>query len=90
MGIGSTTFGSPFTSGGMAFNYHAVTTQDATVTINDATLALDGDDNPTASDPAHTKRLVQDVPGAEYLRRLSPTSPSKFGYLYVDQQTQVY
>ncbi len=84
MGIGATTFGSPFDSGRFSFSYHAVTTQDSTVTINDATLALDGDSDPTVN--PHTKLLVQDIAGKEYLTRLSPGTPV---YTYVDQITSV-
>lgn len=84
MGIGSTTFGSPFDSGRYAFNYHAVTTPDATKTIDDATLALDGDGDPKVA--PQTKMLVQDVSGSEYLTRLSPGAPE---YKYVDEATTV-
>lgn len=84
MGIGSTTFGSPFDSGRLAFNYHAVTTPDATKTIDDATLALDGDVDPKAA--PQSKLLVQDVNGSEYLTRLSPGTPE---YKYVDEATTV-
>jgi hypothetical protein len=84
MGIGSTTYGSPFDSGRMAFNYHAVTTHDASKTINDATLALDGDSDPKVAPQA--KLLVQNVAGADYLTRLSPGVPE---YKYADQITTV-
>lgn len=88
LGIGSTVFGSPFTSGYMGFSYHAVTTPDATATINDATLAVDGD-----SDPKHapyTKLLVQNLTGADYLTRLSPTFGSGTpDYKYNDQSTKI-
>ena len=39
LGIGAMMFGSPFDSGRLGFSYHAVTTPDATMTIDDATLA---------------------------------------------------
>lgn len=84
LGIGGSTPGSPFNSGRMAFSYHAVTSPDSAMLIDDATLALDGDD-----DPAHApfkKLLVQNIGGAEYLQRLSPGKPS---YKYVDQATTV-
>jgi len=84
MGIGSTVFGSPFDSGGMGFSYHAVTSQDATKTINDATLAVDGDSDPKTA--PQTKLLVQDLTGSNYLTRLSPGTPE---YTYVDQITSV-
>jgi len=84
MGIGSTTYGSPFESGRMGFNYHAVTTHDASKTINDATVALDGDSDPTVA--PQMKMLVQNVSGAEYLKRLSPGAPE---YKYADQLTIV-
>lgn len=84
MGIGSTTFGSPFDSGRMGFSYHAVTSHDAAKTINDATLALDGDTDPKIA--PQTKLLVQNVVGTEYLTRLSPGTPE---YRYVDQSTTV-
>jgi hypothetical protein len=85
-GIGSTTFGSPFDSGRMSFSYHAVTTPDATKTIDDATLALDGDADPTTA--PYTKLLVQDVAGPEYLTRLSTGSVVP-EYKYADQITTV-
>ncbi|HNN91798.1 MAG TPA: hypothetical protein PKI03_06005 [Pseudomonadota bacterium] len=72
LGIGATMFGSPFDSGRLGFSYHAVTTPDATMTINDATLAVDGDMDPTMA--PHTKLLVQDLTGVDYLLRLSPTA----------------
>jgi len=84
MGIGSTVFGSPFDSGRMSFNYHAVTTQDSTKTINDATLAVDGDTDPKTA--PQTKLLVQDLTGTNYLTRLSPGTPA---FTYADQVTTV-
>ena len=53
LGIGVVTFGSPFDSGRLSFSYHAVTTADATMTINDATLALDGDSDLTRLSPTY-------------------------------------
>ncbi|MGZ5967979.1 MAG: hypothetical protein ACXWP4_09950 [Polyangiales bacterium] len=85
-GIGATSFGSPFDSGRMGFSYHAVTTPDATVTIDDATLVLDGDSDPTTA--PYTKLLVQDVAGTEYLTRLSTGSVVP-EYKYADQITSV-
>lgn len=84
MGIGSTAYGSPFESGRMGFSYHAVTTHDASKTINDATLALDGDTDPKVA--PQMKMLVQNVSGSEYLTRLSPGVPE---YKYADQITTV-
>lgn len=88
MGIGSTTFGSPFDSGGMGFSYHAVTTPDSTATIDDATLAVDGDSDPKVA--PYTKLLVQNLTGSDYLTRLSPTYGTGTPiYQYTDQQTKV-
>ncbi len=84
MGIGSTTFGSPFDSGRFSFSYHAVTTPNATANIFDATLAVDGDSDP-ATDP-HVKELVQNLTGDDYLKRLSTGGAS---YKYADQITTV-
>lgn len=86
LGIGATTFGAPFDSGRFQFRYHAVTTPDATRTVDDATLAVDGDADPEVA--PHTKKLVQGLTGSDYLTRLSPT----FGtgtpdYTYDDQIT---
>ena len=60
-------FGEPW---GCGFSYHAVTTLDDAATIWDATLALDGDKDPT-SEPS-TELMVHGIPGADYLYRLSP------------------
>jgi hypothetical protein len=87
LGIGATAPGSPFDSGRMGFSYHAVTTPDSTTTIDDATLALDGDSDPTTA--PFSKLLVQDVPGTEYLTRLSPATSPAPEYKYADQQTSV-
>jgi len=87
MGIGSTTFGSPFDSGRTTFNYHAVTTRDATAHIHDATLALDGDSDPKTA--PQTKLLAQDLTGVDYLTRLSPDTGSNPAYKYTDQSTSV-
>lgn len=86
LGIGGMSFGSPFDSGRLSFSYHAVTSPDEALTIDDATLAVDGDSDPTAA--PHTRRLVQDLTGEDYLTRLSST----FGtgtpvYQYNDQLT---
>lgn len=85
LGIGASTFGSPFDSGRMAFNYHAVTSPDAAARIWDATLAVDGDAD--AASAPHTKRLVQGMAGPEYLERLSGDVRAK--YNYVDKNTRI-
>ncbi len=85
LGIGATSFGSPFNSGRLSFSYHAVTSRDAAATINDATLAVDGDADPKAA--PQTKLLVQNLTGADYLSRLSPGTPTQVGYKYVDKTT---
>jgi hypothetical protein len=60
-------FGEPW---GCGFSYHAVTTLDDAATIWDATLALDGDEDPSS---APSKELmVHGISGEEYLFRLSP------------------
>ena len=60
----------PFGPGGCGFSYHAVTTLDDAATIWDATLALDGDKDPTSSPSSELR--VHGVAGDEYLTRLSP------------------
>lgn len=86
LGIGATMFGSPFESGRLGFSYHAVTTPDATMHIDDATLAVDGDMDPKTA--PHTKLLVQSLTGDDYLTRLSPTFGSGTpAYQYKDQIT---
>jgi hypothetical protein len=84
-GIGSSSFGSPFDSGRLSFTYHAVTSADSTTTIHDATLAVDGDMTPAQA--PYTKQLVQGMPGAEYLKRLS--GDPRAGYIYVDKTTNI-
>ncbi len=85
LGIGATTFGSPFNSGRLSFSYHAVTSDDAAATIYDATLAVDGDTTP--AEAPYMKKLVQGMSGTEYLQRLSGDPRAK--YTYVDQTTSV-
>lgn len=68
----------PFGAGGCGFSYHAVTTPDETATIYDATLALDGDDDPGAS--PFTELLVQQIAGDEYLERLVMDGQSSYNY----------
>lgn len=79
LGIGASQFGSPFNNGRMGFSYHAVTSADATTTIYDATLAIDGDADPTQA--PFTKLLVQGVPGPEYLQRLSGDSNAEYTHV---------
>ena len=58
----------PFGPGGCGFSYHAVTTPDGGNTIWDATLVLDGDNDPGAR--PFTELPAQAIPGPEYLWRL--------------------
>lgn len=58
----------PFGPSGCGFSYHAVTTPDDAVTIYDATLALDGDDDPGSA--PYTELLVQRIDADEYVDRL--------------------
>jgi len=58
----------PFGPWGCGFSYHAVTSTDGGQTIWDATLALDGDGDPTQL--PSTELLVQSITGDEYLSRL--------------------
>jgi hypothetical protein len=60
----------PFGTGGCGFNYHAVTVSETGESVWDATLALDGDD-----EPDHTPNallMVEEIPADEYLDRLTP------------------
>ncbi len=72
----------PFGPGGCGFSYHAVTTDTDNELIWDATLALDGDDDPGSA--PHTELLVQSIPADEYLERLAKT---RAGYVYQSQGT---
>lgn len=77
--IGGTEFDHcPFGDWGCGFSYHAVTTNDAGATIWDATLALDGDDDP-GSLPS-TLLEVQGVEGEEYLDRLVMSGDAAYYY----------
>ncbi len=58
----------PFGPTSCGFSYHAVTSPDDSDTIYDATLALDGDDDP-GSEPNEVL-MVQTITGEEYLDRL--------------------
>jgi hypothetical protein len=73
----------PFTSGRCGFNYHAVTTPDDGHTIFDATLALDGDDDPSTT--PSTELLVQAIDGREYLDRLVMSGSP--GYYYTQKES---
>ena len=68
----------PFGSSGCGFSYHAVTTPDDAATIFDATLALDGDDDPGAG--PFTELLVQAIDGTEYLDRLVKDGSVTYNY----------
>ncbi len=72
----------PFGGRSCGFSYHAVTTNTDNDLIWDATLALDGDDDPGSA--PHTELLVQSIPADEYLERLSKT---RAGYVYQAQGT---
>ncbi len=73
----------PFDTGGCGFSYHAVTTPDDGGTIYDATLALDGDADPSGY-PAE-ELLVQAISGEEYLDRL--VEDGRPGYRYTQKET---
>lgn len=78
--IGSDTYSNcPFGPGGCGFSYHAVTTPDNTSTIYDATLALDGDDDP-GSTPS-TELMVHGIPGDEYLYRLVMSGTAHYAHV---------
>lgn len=72
----------PFGNGGCSFSYHAVTVSETLGAVWDATLALDGDDDP-GSEP-NALMMVQAVAPSEYLERLSPDRTS---YDYQSQGT---
>ncbi len=68
----------PFGPSGCGFSYHAVTTNDESATIWDATLALDGDEDPGAA-PSE-ELIVQGVGGDEYLERLVRSGSADYYY----------
>ena len=68
----------PFGPTSCGFSYHAVTTDDRSSHIWDATLDLDGDDDP-GSEPWDELR-VQEVPGDEYLDRLVRSGSAAYYY----------
>lgn len=84
-GIGSTAFGSPFNSGGRSFRYHAVVSPDSAATIDDATLAVDGDATPSVA--PFTTKYVAAMPGDEYLMRLNDDATAS--YVHVDKTTNI-
>jgi hypothetical protein len=73
----------PFDNGGCGFSYHAVTTPDDGGIIYDATLALDGDEDP-GSYPGE-ELLVQAITGDEYLDRL--VMSGRTNYRYTQKET---
>ncbi|MFN9810618.1 MAG: hypothetical protein ACK6CU_13400 [Deltaproteobacteria bacterium] len=73
-GIGSPMFTySPFDSGRASFRYHAIVSS-RDVRTWDATLAVDGDGNPSSA--PFTQLLVQDLDPMAYLVALSPEAAS--------------
>ncbi len=68
----------PFGSWGCSFSYHAVTTNDGGATIWDATLALDGDSDP--SSPPSQLLMVQHIDAIEYLDRLVMNGRATINY----------
>ena len=68
----------PFPPNGCGFSYHAVTSDDGEQ-IWDATLALDGDDDPGAS--PSTLLQAQSVSAEEYLDRLVRSGRAEYQYL---------
>jgi len=85
LGIGAKEFGAPFDDGRFSFSYHAVTSSDSSKTIHDATLAVDGDADP--SQAPYTETLVQGMSSTEYLQRLSGDPNAHF--THVDQTTKL-
>lgn len=67
----------PFGDWGCGFSYHAVSMSPEGDLIWDATLALDGDDDPGSA--PHTELLVQSIDADEYLDRLAMT-PADYAY----------
>jgi hypothetical protein len=80
LAIGGDTFSPcPFGTYGCGFSYHAVTTPDDAATIYDATLQLDGDDDPSTA--PNTPLEVLGVPGDEYLDRLVMSGSARYDYI---------
>ena len=68
----------PFGGWGCSFSYHAVTTNDGGTTIWDATLALDGDADPSA--PPSELLMVEHIDAVEYLDRLVMAGRASINY----------
>jgi len=68
----------PFGPNSCGFSYHAVTTMDGGERIWDATLALDGDEDPGAS--PYDVLPVTGVDGEEYLDRLVRSGNASYNY----------
>ncbi len=68
----------PFGSWGCSFSYHAVTTNDGGATIWDATLALDGDADPSST--PNELLMVEGIDAEEYLDRLVMRGRASINY----------
>jgi hypothetical protein len=73
----------PFGGSSCGFSYHAVTTPDDGNTIYDATLALDGDDDPGSA--PNEVLMVEAIDGDEYLDRL--VKRGRPDYVYTQKET---
>lgn len=67
----------PFGEYSCGFSYHAVTSPDSSDTIYDATLALDGDDDPGSA--PNEVLMVQEISGEEYMDRLVMSGSPSYG-----------
>ena len=68
----------PFGSGICGFSYHAVTVDGEGEAVWDATLALDGDENPGTT--PNSVLYVQAIEAEEYLERLVRSGRAEYGY----------
>jgi hypothetical protein len=68
----------PFGSGICGFSYHAVTVDEEGESVWDATLALDGDENPGTT--PNSVLYVQAIEAEEYLDRLVRSGRAEYGY----------
>ena len=68
----------PFGSGICGFSYHAVTVDGEGEAVWDATLALDGDEDP--GNTPNTALYVQAIEAEEYLERLVRSGRASYGY----------
>jgi hypothetical protein len=68
----------PFGSGICGFSYHAVTVDEEGESVWDATLALDGDDDPGTT--PNSVLYVQAIEAEEYLDRLVRSGRAEYGY----------